>query len=63
MQRAPTWLTMFEALDLGVTYRDLMAFAERGEVLTRRSGRAVFYDRGSLLRCLAADATNTSTNA
>ena len=50
----PRWVTMFEALDLGFTYAQLEDHVRLGEVVVRRSGGAVLYDRGSLVRCLAA---------
>ena len=49
-----SWVTMFEAMDLGFTYAQLESHVRSGEVETRRSGAAVLYERGSLLRCLAA---------
>jgi len=51
---ARRWLTMYEAMELGFTYRDLEARVAGGEILTRRSGATVLYDQGSLERCRAA---------
>ncbi len=49
------WLTMHEAMELGVTYRQLQELVIRGDVVTRTSGRVTLFNRGSLVRCLAAD--------